>query len=263
MRESAVHDRPERNVAPLQYASESLPDFAGEPYLAVLERLHHDLRPQCYFEIGTRSGDSLALARCASIAVDPNFQLTSNVALDKPLCALYQTTGDAFFAAVDPTVVLRRRIDIAFLDGMHLCEFLLRDFFNTEQYCSPNSVIVLHDCLPLDFVMAERQYSEDRQLELHRKEWWTGDVWRCALLLKRRRPDLRITALDAPPTGLVLVTNLDPASMMLRQQYVSLVDEMHAMSLRDLTLAGLHAELNVESTATLVHFEQIAARYWL
>jgi hypothetical protein len=49
----------------------------------------------------------------------------------------------------------------------------------------------------------------------HRAGWWTGDVWRAALLLKRRRPDLQITTVDAFPTGLVLITNVDPSSRYL------------------------------------------------
>lgn len=243
---------------------ESLPDFTGESYLAILRRLHLELQPGTYFEIGTETGKSLSLARCASLAVDPDFKLASGrPASNKPLCALYQRSSDAFFASVDPTVVLGQRIDLAFLDGMHLCEFLLRDFANTERFCTPNSVIALHDCLPLDLVMAEREWpSADRQIT-SRKGWWTGDVWRCALLLKRHRLNLRITALDAPPTGLVLVTNLDPDSTFIHDHYASLVEEMHATTLSEVTLAGLHAELNVEPTSALSRFEQIAARFWL
>jgi hypothetical protein len=246
-----------------EIGNESLPDFTGEPYLTMLSRLHSGLRPKAYFEIGTETGKSLALARCASLAVDPKFKLGSGRLIsNKPLCALYQVSSDDFFAVVDPTVVLTRRIDFAFLDGMHLCEFLLRDFLNTERFCCRNSVIALHDCLPLDLVMAERVWpSSDRQ-SLSRQGWWTGDVWRCALLLKRRRPDLGITALDAPPTGLVLITNLDPSSTFLRDHYASLVEEMHALSLSDLTLAGMHAELKVEPTSAFSRFEQIARRFW-
>ena len=242
-------------------ATESLPEFRGEYYLNVLGRLHHQLKPKSYIEIGTRTGDSLALAKCASLAVDPKFELSSAVPVsDKPFCALYQMTSDDFFATVDPTVVLRRRIDLAFLDGMHLSEFLLRDFLNVERFCHSNSVIVLHDCLPLDLVMAERQqYSRDRLLHMNRMHWWTGDVWRCALLLKRWRSDLRIIALDAPHTGLVLITNLDPSSTLLSDRYASLVEEMHAISLPELTLTGLRRELNVKPTSALNDFEEIGA----
>jgi hypothetical protein len=236
-------------------APDTVPDFAGEAYLAMLGKFHRELRPKAYFEIGTNTGNSLALARCASLAVDPEFILSSSAPVsNKPLCALYQITSDDFFATVDPTVVLGRRIDLAFLDGLHLSEFLLRDFLNTERFCRPNSVIVLHDCLPLDHVMAEREWPAADRQDANRKGWWTGDVWRCALLLKRRRPDLRITALDAPPTGLVLVTNLDPNSTLLHEHYSSLVEEMHAISLSELTITGLHAELNVEPTSTFGRF---------
>jgi len=169
-------------------------------------------------------------------------------------------SSDDFFATVDPTVVLGRQIDLAFLDGLHLSEALLRDFLNVERVCQSNSVIVLHDCLPVDLIMAERQqYSRDRQSDMHRLGWWTGDAWRCALLLKRRRLNLRIAALDAPPTGLVLITNLDPDSTLLAERYQTLVEEMHAISLVELTLAGLHRELNVEPTSALDRFNAIAA----
>jgi hypothetical protein len=145
----------------------------------------------------------------------------------------------------------------------HLCEFALRDFLNTERSCRRNSIIALHDCLPLDFTMAQRQcppYPEG-EADLLRAGRWTGDVWRCALLLKRCRPDLRMTMIDAYPTGLALITNLDPSSSLLRERYASAVEEMHAMSLRELTLPGLHAKLNVEPASVLAGAEQLAARF--
>ncbi len=54
----------------------SVPDFDGEDYLAVLGRLHSALSPKSYFEIGTNSGNSLAIAQCRSLAVDPEFKLS-------------------------------------------------------------------------------------------------------------------------------------------------------------------------------------------
>jgi hypothetical protein len=245
-------------------ATESLSDLTGEHYLSLLDRLHRQLRPKSYFEIGTFEGSSLRIARCATVAVDPNFELSSAEPIaDKPLCALYRMSSDDFFATVDPSTVFGRPIDFAFLDGMHLSEFLLRDFLNTERFCLRNSVIALHDCLPRDFIMTERQYPPpcERKSDMHRAAWWTGDVWRCALLLKRRRPDLHIATIDAWPTGLMLITTLDPSSTVLYEQYASWVREMHAMSLSDVTLTGLHSELNVEPTSALERFEQVAARF--
>jgi hypothetical protein len=50
---------------------------------------------------------------------------------------------------------------------------------------------------------------------LHRKGWWTGDVWRTALALKRFRPGLTMTAIDAKPTGLLIVSGLEPENTVL------------------------------------------------
>jgi len=240
-------------------ALQSLPDLTGEVFRSVLNRLHQALAPRSYLEIGINEGKTFQLARCPSIGVDPDFELISTDAVqNKPFCGLYRLSSDQFFSSVAPSVVLGRPIDFAFIDGMHLCEFVLRDFLNTEKFCHRNSIIALHDCLPLDFVMAEREFPvcSDPNLEhRHRAGWWTGDVWRCALLLKRCRPDLRMTVVDASPTGLMLVTNLDPCSTMLTQDYASAVETMHQMSLHRLSLPGLHAELNVQPASVLLSTE--------
>ena len=40
-------------------------------YLEFLKGLHEAVRPRAYLEIGLRHGDSLALADCPSLGVDP------------------------------------------------------------------------------------------------------------------------------------------------------------------------------------------------
>src|SRR5687768_9949099 len=107
----------------------------GENYLVLLKTLHTLLKPRTYLEIGAEVGISLSLAECASVAVDPAFRLTKDVIRSKPSLHLYQTTSDAFFRSFDPIGILGDKIELAFLDGMHLYEFLLRDFMNTERYC--------------------------------------------------------------------------------------------------------------------------------
>ena len=241
---------------------QSMPDLTGERYGIVLDRIHRVLQPANYFEIGTSGGESLRYSRCASIAVDPKFVFkTANPVMGKAICALYQMTSDAFFASYNPMTIFGCPVDLAFLDGMHLSEFLLRDFTNVERYCRQNSVVMMHDCLPLDYEMAQRREGGARSEFNQRSAWWTGDVWRVVILLKRRRSELRITVLNAPPTGLVLVTNLDPGSTFLKDNYASLVEEMHSMSLPDITLSGLYAEFAVESTFALLNQSDISARF--
>jgi hypothetical protein len=47
---------------------------------------------------------------------------------------------------------------------------------------------------------------------------WTGDVWKTVVALREFRPDLVVRTIDLGPTGLTLVTNLNPASTVLRDQ---------------------------------------------
>ncbi len=213
-------------------------------------------------EIGCGGGASLAIATCASLAIDPNPQIEDAAVFEnKPLCKLYRMSSDEFFDTCDPKVILGSPIDLAFLDGMHWCEFLLRDFINTERHSRRNSLIVLHDCLPVEWPMAERRHTRT-PIQPHRVDYWTGDVWRTALLLKRRRPDLEITAYAAPPSGLVCVTNLSPESQILAETYADCVREMMAMPpLKKFGINTLFSILGVEPTTVLQDRESIAARF--
>ena len=196
------------------------PMHKGKHYRRVLARLHALKRPATYLEVGTAAGATLAIARCASIAIDPRFRLSRDVRAGKPACHLFSMTSDAFFAAENPSALLGRPIDLAFIDGMHQYEFALRDFMNIEAHCRPQSLVVLHDCLPVDSFMARRERL-DKALEpftAHPGNW-AGDTWKTIWILQRFRPDLRIHAFDAPPTGLVVVTRLDPKSCALHDRY--------------------------------------------
>jgi hypothetical protein len=178
------------------------------------------------------------------------------------MCALFRVTSDNFFADHDPTAILGRPIDLAFLDGMHRCEFLLRDFANTERHCRANSVIIMHDCVPVELAIAERNPGA-ATIEPHRKDWWTGDVWRTLLVLKKHRKDLKITVVDAQPTGLVCITNLNPGSSQLKDDYSDLVAEMFSTSLSEWGLRNFFSLINLESTDVLATSEQITARFWM
>ena len=110
--------------------------------------------------------------------------------------------------------------------------------------------------------MAQRKQGSAPASSPQREGWWTGDVWRTALLLKRRRPDLAITVLDAAPTGLALITNLDPANDELRKGYAEAVKEMMTWELGAMQLRGLFEELGVESTDHVKNEDQISSRFW-
>jgi hypothetical protein len=241
----------------------SVPDHTGVDYIEVLRRFHQWLKPATYFEIGTSTGYSLSVANCASVAVDPKFGLKGNsIVGKKPLCAFYQMSSDAFFRRYDPTQLFDGPIDLAFLDGMHYCEYLLRDFANTERHARRNSVIALHDCIPVEISIAQRSGSQ-QLVEDHRKYWWAGDVWRTVVALRKHRPELSFTSVDSPPTGLVLITNLHPQSSVLVDDYTTIVREMMSLSLEEIGIEALFSLINLEPTSVIDTQEKMSQRFWL
>jgi hypothetical protein len=261
----AGHGRQRTRPLSAADAAPGLPDLTGDYYRNVLARIHNALRPRTYLEVGVEMGETLCLSRCAAIAVDPQFRMDlphiAKDIYDRPSLHLYQMTSDDFFAAHDPAAIFGRTVDMAFLDGMHHCEYLLRDFANTERSCRPDSLVVLHDCLPVEPAIASRMPFERPAAAAHRKGWWAGDVWRAALLLKRKRPDLKMTVLNAPPTGLVLITSLDPEDRSLGDNYERNVAEMLSWSLEGKALTRYHKEMDVQSTDLLSDDAAVAARY--
>tara|TARA_B110000003_G_scaffold267712_1_gene296289 strand:+ start:274 stop:1773 length:1500 start_codon:yes stop_codon:yes gene_type:complete len=193
----------------------------GQNYHKFLGDMHKVIKPKWYLEIGTQTGKSLLAASCNCIAVDPTFALKHDVIDRKKRLFLFQETSDDFFRS-DFMSTLGHPIDLAFLDGMHLYEYLLRDFTNAEKFMSPDGVIVMHDCLPYDSLMAER----DRGKSPTRA--WCGDVWKIVPILQEYRPDLKAEIFDADPTGLVVVSNLDPKNDSLQYKYDEIILKYNA-----------------------------------
>src|SRR3954454_16373450 len=143
-------------------------------YLEFLERLHAVLEPTTYLEIGVRHGDSLALARCPAVGVDPGYNLRVELG---PQATLYGETSDEYFRRRDALAP----IGLAFIDGMHLVEYALSDFIGVEKRAHWTSVVVLDDMLP----RVAREASRHR-----RTRAWTGDVYKLSAILAEWRPDL-------------------------------------------------------------------------
>lgn len=152
---------------------------------------------------------------------------------------------------------------MAFIDGMHLFEFLLRDFMNIEKHCRKNSVIFLHDCIPSDPYIAARSTRDPIRDQSPHKDWWTGDVWKIIPALKKHRPDLSITVLDAVPTGLAVISNLDPSSTKLDENYSSIVAEFIELDLAEFGISNLLQISNLKSTAVFASKVDIWKYYWL
>lgn len=186
-------------------------------YLELLKQIHHHLTPRRYLEIGVRNGRSLSLANCKSIGVDPNPEITQSLTTE---CQIFTTSSDDFFAS-QSTICLNQPPDLVFIDGMHLFEYVLRDFMNVEKYSHATTLVVVDDIFPNH----PQQATRTRTTKV-----WTGDVWKFYHCLKKYRPDLHLIPLDANPTGLLLITGLKPQNRILWERYDSLLDEYLELS---------------------------------
>lgn len=200
------------------YQRMALTVFPGPLYFERLRQIHEFLRPRTYLEIGVEVGGSirLVLPETRAIGVDPvpkvQYSLSANT-------IIHSLTSDDFFDTHDVRSEFDGLpIDLAFIDGMHNFEFALRDFINVEKYCTPRSTILVHDCYPLNRMTAERVRPQGGA-------FWSGDIWRLVLTLKKYRPDLRVYTLATAPTGLGFVRGLDPQSRVLKHQYDAIVGE--------------------------------------
>lgn len=181
----------------------------------LLATMHDLLQPRRYFEIGVDQGQSLTLSNCRTIAVDPAYRITRSIQCD---VRTFLLTSDDFFAAPGNFDHFDGKpADLAFIDGMHLAEFVLRDFMHTEKHMSPGGVIILDDMLPRNSLEAQR---------IRRTTSWAGDVYKVHEVLRRHRPDLTILPINTEPTGSYLVVGLDPTSTVLDEIYESVLPEL-------------------------------------
>lgn len=222
------------------------PQMGRHHYLAWLNNFHKAENPSVYFEIGTESGASLAFARDIAIAVDPVFKLGDNVVRQQSQVHLFQQTSDDFFETGFLNA-FEKEIDFAFLDGMHQVEYLLRDFMNIERHMALDGVIAMHDCVPMSYAAAERDWDKTKTRR------WTGDVWKIIPILRTYRPDLDIRVLDLPPSGIVEIRNLQPGNTDLQTAYDEIVEKYVPMTLEEFGLEEL------KNTLELVQVEEITS----
>lgn len=198
--------------------------FPGDDHVRLLRALHENVRPKFYVEIGVSKGVSISVAGPSTdaVGVDPMPQIARRLS---PNISIFAETSDAFFAAYETRAQFaKRKIDMAFIDGLHLFEQALRDFINVEKRAAADGLIALHDCIPFDDVAAGRDFHAP---------YWVGDVWKCLAILMDHRPDLHIEVVGAPPSGLVLVRRLDPDSRLLDNKFESLVRDYGPLRFAD------------------------------
>lgn len=183
-------------------------------YKEFLSKVHHQLQPQYYVEVGIREGATLSLARGMSIGINPTFKINSET---QSFVKLFRCTSDDFFKKNNlRTEFNDQSCQLAFIDGLHLFEYALRDFRNIETYCESESVIIFDDVRPRNLTEAQRKATGGA---------WTGDIWKIYHCLQKYRPDLKLSLIHTQPTGLLLVTNLDAKNTIFWNSYNMIIEE--------------------------------------
>jgi hypothetical protein len=179
----------------------------------LLRRLHRQIRPRTYLETGVADGRSMTLSRVPSIGIDPAFKIDQEIVTDVHLARI---ASDEFFARKQPIAHLPiPTVDLAFIDGMHLAEYALRDYLAVERFTHPSSVVVFDDMLPRTVAEAAR----------HRHTAaWTGDVYKAVQALRDHRPDLIVFEVDTWPTGVVVVLRPDASRDGVMAEYDDWMD---------------------------------------
>lgn len=162
--------------------------YGALSYLEVLSFLHGKYRFRRYLEIGIDTGMSLSLSKAEfNCGVDPEF------AIRFPLSGTFsilRTTSDRFFESYTG-----ERFDCVFIDGLHLAGQLSTDVFNALRHLDPNGLIIIHDTVPYNRVVA----SPKRYTAV-----WTGDVYR-GLVPYIECGGKNVLTLLVPPSGLTLM----------------------------------------------------------
>jgi hypothetical protein len=161
------------------------------------------LKAKTYLEIGVHRGKNLfKISAPLKIAIDPNFiigygRLVKNF-WDLFKCKFFQKTSDDFFIQDAGAILKDRSIDVAFIDGLHTYEQVLKDFENCLQYLSPQGVILFHDCNPTSEETAAFGYSPKEIMEKFpgKSSEWNGDVWKAIMHIRALYKNIEVFVLD-------------------------------------------------------------------
>jgi predicted O-methyltransferase YrrM len=174
----------------------------GPSYREVLSFFHQRLSPRGYLEIGVETGATLALSKAQrSVGIDPDFSPLRREKISAD-CSLFEMKSSDFFAKHERNSVFGNTpLDLVFIDGLHRYAASVTDFAAVEGWANERTVVVMHDALPVAPIYASSERTT---------RFWVGDVWKTVKLLLSCRTDLRIRIVPTPPSGLVVITKLNP-----------------------------------------------------
>lgn len=127
-----------------------------------------------YLEIGIEYGYTFSNTHFLhKFGVDPDPKC-NNIANSM----IFKCTSDEYFTErINNNPEL---FDVIFIDGMHHCDNVLRDFNNSLTVLTKNGIIFIDDCIPLNYneqlKIPNKHHYENGILKYD--EEWTGEVWK-------------------------------------------------------------------------------------
>jgi hypothetical protein len=135
-----------------------------------------------YLEIGIEYGYTFSNTHFLhKVGVDPDPKCDTNIAGSE----IFDCTSDYYFDNISNSTncienLKQCAFDVVFIDGMHHCENVLRDFNNSINKLTKNGFIFIDDCIPLNYneqlKIPTKHFYEKGILKYG--EEWTGDVWK-------------------------------------------------------------------------------------
>lgn len=189
--------------------------------LTIIQSVIDRLQAATYLEIGVQKAKNFYKVKAPfKIAIDPAFRLKLKRKLwylkDFRKNHFFETTSDEFFLNHAPQLFEERKIDVAFIDGLHTYEQSFRDFENCFSHLAPNGVILFHDCNPATREAAAAVNSPSEMKEKYPDSpthEWNGDVWKSILRLRSLHPDLEVFTLDCD-YGVGFARRVEPESIL-------------------------------------------------
>jgi hypothetical protein len=202
-----------------------------------INTLAQALTARRYLEIGVAEGKTFRDIQIAErTGVDPRFRFDTNELVNEST-RLLATTSDAFFAAEPLSAVF----DVAFIDGLHRFEQVVRDFSNTVLHTHRGSVILIDDTVPNDVYSAIPDFKTAKRFRKAAGSddgSWHGDVFKLIFYIHDFWPGLNYRTIvgSGNPQTLVWRTGgterrarLDNLEAISRLTYFDLQDQFELL----------------------------------
>ena len=142
-------------------------------------------------------GNSKAISHSSgtSFVISPLLKISSNQIGTKTEVNFYQKHTAEFFEVDSSSVFANQKIDLAVIDGPKKPKKLLRDFLDLEAHSNQTGKILV------PHILSNKNHQQDK----------VETLWKMVVMLQKFRKDLSFTFLNSNPSGLLIISNLDPS----------------------------------------------------